>query len=187
MNGSVGKLARSPSDMSLPCWSSTKEVGGTLGDPSFIWSTVLGRKLGEKAESPCLLVFLPESQTFPSSDWTLAHIDREAGTATLYHTSVSIDTKHFARTSRSKNGHLPLDMSASPPALLRSERSKSELAKYKQALLSHRLLQGFTIRNCYAVFDENAVDLVSPTPPFSEAFWVMSTQPLSNLRKLAKN
>jgi hypothetical protein len=139
-------------------------------------------------QGPTLVAYVAESQTFPSIDLSIAIIHREKSEATLYHSSVSIDAKHFATSLRSKAGHLPLDMALvdMSGALLRSERSKVQVAKYKNTVVAHRFLKGLNVTHYYAVFDDNADDLLKPTTTFVKQYWILSTEPPTNPRKRTK-
>jgi hypothetical protein len=134
------------------------------------------KDLAELEQKPPLLLFVAESQTFPSIDLSLAELDHGNKTAVIYHASVSIDTKHFSSQLKSKTGHLPLDMDTNPLSLLRSERAKKDMSAYKKALVGHTDLAEFSIEHRYAVFDDNAKDLLKPTPPFMKSFWILSTR-----------
>jgi hypothetical protein len=159
---------------------------GKLGDPLYTGPDIPGQQRSELLHQPTLVVFVAESQTFPSIDLSIAIFNRKDKTVVLYHSSVSIDAKHFAPSLKSKAGHLPLDITVNPPALLRSQRAKTQLANYKTAVLTHSLLKDMAIEHRYAVFDDSARDLLQPTPPFDQPYWIMSTKAQSNPHKTAK-
>jgi hypothetical protein len=92
-----------------------------------------------------VVVFVAESQIFPSIDYSIASFDNHNKTVELLHTSVSIAAKHFAPYASSHNGHLPLNMTNDPPTILRSRLATKQMADYKVALLRHDFLNGFTV------------------------------------------
>ena len=100
----------------------------------------------------------------------------------MYHCSVSIDTLHFAKACTAEaSGHLPLKIDDDPPSLLRSDRSKKQVAAYCATLLEHEWVKGCTVEHHYAVFDDHATDLLSPTPTFKDTSYMIlsTTQALS--------
>jgi hypothetical protein len=158
----------------------------TLGQGVYVGPILSDANLAALKQKPPSLLFVAESQTFPSIDLSLAELDHDQKAAVIYHASISIDKKHFSSQLKSKNNHLPLDMDANPLMLLRSKRSKDEVAAYKSALLAHKDLEEFTIEHRYAVFDDNARDLLKPTPPFKKPFWVLSTSGSPDSSKMQK-
>jgi hypothetical protein len=124
-------------------------------------------------QQPILAVFVPESQTFPSIDMTIAQFDHKTQHAILYHCSVSVDLKHFA-TGLASSGHLPLNIVNDPPTLFRSKLATQQVISYRDTLLGHELVRNKVVTHRYAVFDDNATDLHHPTLPFDQLYWVLS-------------
>jgi hypothetical protein len=147
---------------------------GTVANPLYIGPGISFQQRAELEERPPLLCFVAESQIFPSIDLSLAAIDHEKHEATLYHCSVSINTRHFAPSLVSK-GHLPLDMSTDPPSLLRSKEAKRQVKEYGMCVID--LLKRWKVEHVkhhYAVFDPHAKDLCQPTFPFDKPYFCLS-------------
>jgi len=143
-----------------------------LSQPLYVGPTLSPTELAKMMQNPTVVVFVPQSQTFPSIDFSVARI--EGNTARLFHCSVSVDAKHFAASLKSKGGHLPLDMGCDPPGLFRSSAAADQVKQYKAALLGSQHLTDKTVQHCYAVFDDSATDLLKPTSPFKETYFRFS-------------
>ena len=125
-------------------------------------------------QNPTVVVFFAESQIFSSIDLTICIKSDGTGNSAaqkvdMYHSSVSVDAKHFARTSTATSaGHLPLKIDDNPPTLLRSDRSRKQVTAYCSTLLEHGWVTGCSVMHHYAVFGDSASDLLSHTPPFRD-------------------
>lgn len=159
-----------------------KKGGGGLRSPVHIGHDNLSAIDRTTAKhNPTLVVFFAESQTFPSIDFTICIKTEGTGSSEarvdMYHSSVSIDTIHFAKACTAKSsGHLPLSIDHVPPALLRSDRSKEQIAAYYATLMEHDWVTDCSVVHHYAVFNDNASDILSPTPPFQDSYRILSTK-----------
>lgn len=145
--------------------------GEGLGEPQS-YAPQLGGLVHQTSND--LFLFVPQSQTFPSIDMSIAQIVRKKAKkgetkgavdhVDLYHVSVSISPQHFATfdgAAWSKAGHLPLDLSATPPTILRSPKAQAQLKAFRDALEAFPEFAKATLNHYYAVVDDKATDLGS--------------------------